>query len=959
MDNSTQKSKIVKGNIPFVLNDPNHVWEIRTGALAIFFCKIQEQENQSIRRYLFTVEAGEALFGIDSLIGWELVAVALSETELFDISISDFSNQMGEPNRQNQINLWIGHWSKHLHPQVPVDSILVDNTQYLSLGTKQALLSPKNQVLWITLRQGKGIWLDLESQKLETSRTFPLGFGFWILAETDLEVFAQLTEERADWASLQFELSQFHQNVGANVLILETQELEANYHRFKARNQQNRDLLNSALEDLVSVLHKPEEGVSVEVKGDALLAASGAVGRVAGIVIRPPSQSEDLKRLKDPLAAIARASQMRIRQVLLESGWWKRESGAMLAYYQEDNSPVALLPQGQSYILFDPKKNTKQTITQEVAETLSPLAFIFYRPLPLIVRNAVELFLFGLKGYELSAIGIIVFGVTVTLLGMVIPQATSILVNDAIPNSDRSLLSQLGLALFAAAFGQSAFQVSQGILTNRVESAADSVLQPGIWDRLLRLSPAFFRNYSSGDLLSRVLTISNIRSQISGTTLRTLLSSIFALLNLALMFVYSWQLSIIIIVIALVVFAITFISSRKIISKDRKQEELDGILSGFTIQLINGVAKLRVSMAEERAFAAWAKQQSKILKLRSGAKRIANSVTVVSETVPLITSILLFWFAILFMQMSRQSMNPVGLNAGSYLAFASAQGMFMNGITDLSNTATEILDIIPLWERARPILEAPQESDPTKADPTRLNGHILLDHITFRYREDGPLILDDVTIEAQPGEFVAIVGPSGSGKSTIFRLLLGFENPSAGTVYYDGQDLSGLNLQAVRRQFGVVLQNGRINAGSIFENITAGALVSLEEAWEGARMAGFSQDVEQMPMGMHTVISEGGTNLSGGQRQRLLIARALVLKPKIILMDEATSALDNRTQAIVTASLDRLNATRVVIAHRLSTIINADHIFVVEAGRVVQVGNFQQLISEDGLFARLAARQLE
>ena len=951
--------KIVKGNIPFVLNDPDRVWEIRTGALAIFFRKIHENETQGVRRYLFTVEDGEVLFGIDRSIGWELVAVALSETELFDIPIADFSGQMSQPDRQRQLNLWIYHWSKHLNPLIPIDPVLVDSTQYLSLSTNQTLLSSKKQILWITIRQGNGIWLDREEQRLETSQTLPIGFGLWIKAATDLEVFAQLTEERENWADLQIELTQFHQNVGVNVLVLEAQELETNYHRFEARNQQNRDLLNVALKDLVSVLHKPEERIPVDANGDALLAATGAVGRMAGIVIRPPSQSEDIKRIKDPLSAIARASQMRIRQVLLESGWWKRESGPLLAYSQEDNSPVALLPKGQSYILFDPKKNTKQTINQEIAETISPLAFTFYRPLRLIIRNAVDLFLFGLKGYELSAIGIVVFGLTVTLLGMIVPQATAILVNDAIPNSDRSLLSQLGLALFAAAFGQSAFQVSQGILTNRVESAADSVLQPGIWDRLLRLSPAFFRNYSSGDLLSRVLTISQIRSQISGATLRTLLSSIFAVLNLALMFVYSWQLSIVIIVIALVIFLITFISSRKIVAKNRKQEELGGILSGFTIQLINGVAKLRVAMAEERAFAAWAKQQSKILKLRSGAQRINNSVAVVSETIPLITSILLFWFAILFMQMSRQSQNPVGLNAGSYLAFASAQGLFMRGITDLSTTATEILEIIPLWERARPILEAPQESDPSKADPTRLNGHILLDHITFRYREDGPLILDDVTIEAQPGEFIAIVGPSGSGKSTLFRLLLGFENPSAGTVFYDGQDLSGLNLQAVRRQFGVVLQNGRINAGSIFENITAGALATLEEAWEGARMAGFSQDVEQMPMGMHTVISEGGTNLSGGQRQRLLIARALVLKPKIILMDEATSALDNRTQAIVTASLDRLNATRVVIAHRLSTIINADRIFVVDAGRVVQAGNFQQLIKEDGLFARLAARQLE
>ena len=306
-----------------------------------------------------------------------------------------------------------------------------------------------------------------------------------------------------------------------------------------------------------------------------------------------------------------------------------------------------------------------------------------------------------------------------------------------------------------------------------------------------------------------------------------------------------------------------------------------------------------------------------------------------------------------------QTKGGVGLSMGAFLAFNSAFGTFLSGVTDLSNTLTDILGIVPLWERAKPIVQGKPESDPTQTDPGRLTGRIILDHVTFRYREDGPLTLDDVSIYAEPGEFIAFVGPSGSGKSTIFRLFLGFETPLSGTVYYDGQDLTGLDIQAVRRQLGVVLQNGRINSGSMFENITCGALATLDEAWGAARMSGLAEDIEQLPMGMHTVISEGGTNLSGGQRQRLLIARAILLKPKIILMDEATSALDNRTQAIVTESLDKLNATRIVIAHRLSTIRNADRIYVIEAGRLVEAGSFEELVKRGGLFARLVARQLD
>ncbi|NEQ82144.1 MAG: ATP-binding cassette domain-containing protein, partial [Moorea sp. SIO2I5] len=322
---------------------------------------------------------------------------------------------------------------------------------------------------------------------------------------------------------------------------------------------------------------------------------------------------------------------------------------------------------------------------------------------------------------------------------------------------------------------------------------------------------------------------------------------------------------------------------------------------------------------------------------------------------PTLSQMIIFALAV---QSITKSQSGQGLSTGTFLAFNTAFGTFITGVTDLSNALINILEIGILWERTQPILEATPELDLSKADPGRLSGQLKLDHVSFRYRKDSPLILDNITIQANPGEFIALVGPSGSGKSTIIRLLLGFETSENGTIYYDGQDLSGLDISAVRRQLGVVLQNGRINSGSIFDNIASGALVTMDEAWEAAKMAGFADDIEAMPMGMHTVISEGGTNLSGGQRQRLLIARALVLKPRLLIFDEATSALDNRTQSIVSQSIDELRVTRIVIAHRLSTIRNADRIYVLEAGRVVQQGTFEELLDKEGLFANLMARQM-
>ncbi|NEP16098.1 MAG: ATP-binding cassette domain-containing protein, partial [Leptolyngbya sp. SIO4C1] len=445
-----------------------------------------------------------------------------------------------------------------------------------------------------------------------------------------------------------------------------------------------------------------------------------------------------------------------------------------------------------------------------------------------------------------------------------------------------------------------------------------------------------------------------IRRKLSGTALDAILSGAFALLNLGLLFYYSAKLAVLALLVALLVVSVTVISGAILLKKQRPLLELDGELYGLMVQLINGVSKLRIAGAEPRAFAQWAEKYRQQLRLDLSTQRIEDAVSVFNTTMPTLTAVGLFWLASTLVNL----MQDTGFSTGTFLAFSAAYAIFISGATSLSLTLINVLEVIPLWQRSQPILTAQPEINSQKADPGRLTGRICLDRVTFRYRQDGPLILDQVTVEAYPGEFIALVGPSGSGKSTVLRLLLGFETPQSGTVYYDSQDVAGLDITAVRRQLGVVLQNGRINAGSIFENISGGALIALDDAWRAAEMAGFADDVRSFPMQMHTVISEGGGNLSGGQRQRLMIARALALNPKILLLDEATSALDNRTQAIVSESLDRLEVTRIVVAHRLSTIRNADRIYVIKSGQVVQVGSFEQLANQAGVFAQLIKRQV-
>ena len=1059
----------IQSNQPFLPLNPQVILLVRSGQISIFASLVINQQPTGERHYLFDQKPGEALFSVPVFQNFGILAIALEEVELEELSLEDFSRQIAIENRGAiaLLESWLQHLEEALAQKfLPFKSKSLqknpdrENTLLLpkcslstpySFESDRSIQPPENQILWIKISQGQTTWRGFKNLVLERkSPWFPLVKGSWLtaIAPTDIKseinipflkkqgagsrkqgeigeigeknpkietslskpiqyetaiapTVIEIAPTQTAIAPTVIEIAPTHTAIAPTFESGNSEQLSASLEivhkyfcyaintylkeekktksdRFQAREKLNQQLTSSAYNKLASVL-QPQQ-ITSEQTGTPLLIVAGAIARLQKIKIKPPASSEDLNLLRDPIEAIARASQCRIRRVQLTENWWQQEHGPLLGYTSDRNSPVALLPnreKGKGYLLFDPdrlfnpnrlfnpdrlfnpNRQNPIPVTQKVARNISTLAYTFYRPLPLVVNNILSLFQFGIFGYQKDLLLIVLVGALATILGMVVPQITGTLIDLTIPNSDRLLLSQMGLALLAAAIGRSAFQLSQGIITLRVENATDVNLQLAVWDRLLKLTPAFLRQYTSGDLLNRLLAIRQIRSQLSGATQRTLLSGIFSLLNLGLMFIYSVKLALIGLGISIAAIIVTIASGILLVRKERQQENLDGEIDGLTVQLIGGVSKLRVAAAEERAFATWADKYSQKTKLTNDIQQINDAVSTFNEILPLISSILLFWFTIAFVQTAQAQGNPTNLTIGTFLAFSAAFGTFISGVTNLSNTLTDILGIVPLWERAKSLVQAPTEYDPNLNDSGRLTGRIVLERISFRYRENGPPILDNVSIQANPGEFIAVVGPSGSGKSTLFRLLLGFETPQSGTVYYDGQDLKSLDLISVRRQLGVVLQNGRVQQSSIFDNIACGALITLKEAWSAAEMAGLAADIERMPMGMHTIVSVGGSNLSGGQRQRLLIARALIKKPKIILMDEATSALDNRTQTVVTRSLERINATRIVIAHRLSTIRHADRIYVLEAGRVVQVGSFVELIELDGSFARLVARQLE
>jgi NHLM bacteriocin system ABC transporter ATP-binding protein len=471
-----------------------------------------------------------------------------------------------------------------------------------------------------------------------------------------------------------------------------------------------------------------------------------------------------------------------------------------------------------------------------------------------------------------------------------------------------------------------------------------------LWDRLLNLPAPFFREYTAGDLAARAGGIAAIRQTLSEVALSSLLALLFSLVSFALLFWYHVGLAFLAVLLFLVVVVVTGGCGWLQVRYERADHAVRGRISGLILQLVTGVSRLRVAAAEDRALTVWAGEFAQQRRLAFRARAIANNLSAFTAALPLISAALLFAAVALAVRRS--------LSLGEFLAFNAAFTQILFAAGMLSSSLTSVLQVVPLYERARPILTTLPETDVTKADPGDLGGDIEMSHVSFRYRGDGPVVLDDVSVHIRPGQFVAFVGPSGAGKSTLFRLLLGFETPASGSIYYDGEDLAGLDLQAVRRQVGVVLQHSRLLPGDILGNIVGTSLLTLEDAWEAARQAGLDRDIEQMPMGMYTIIGEGQSTLSGGQRQRLMIARAIAPRPRILFFDEATSALDNATQARVSASVAKLKATRVVVAHRLSTVMHADRIYVLDRGKVVQVGSYDELMQQGGLFADLVKRQL-
>jgi len=520
------------------------------------------------------------------------------------------------------------------------------------------------------------------------------------------------------------------------------------------------------------------------------------------------------------------------------------------------------------------------------------------------------------------------------------------------------LMAQIGASLVTAAFVRIMFEMVRGIALLRIQNRTDANLQAAVWDRLLKMPARFFRRYTAGDLATRAQGISEMHDALSSAGATALVALPTGLFNFIVMFRYNATLSLWGLGLALLALTISTALNAGQVFILRKQYTVQGKLAGLVFQIITGVAKFRIAGAEHLAFQTWATDYTRQERLSMRAGYWGVAARTFFGGYSLLTSLVIFAVVAHLTDKTLSVGENRAFTTGTFLAFNAAFGALVTSLITMGDSSLNLLQLVPLAERTKPIFDAEPEVAEDRASPGVLLGGVEIANVRFRYAEDVPPVLNNFSLSIEPAEFVALVGPSGSGKSTILRLLLGFETPESGTILFDGKDLQSLDMREVRRQIGVVLQNASLVAGDIFRNIVGESSLTLDDAWRAAEMAGLAEDIRAMPMEMHTVVSEGGAGFSGGQRQRLAIARALAHNPRLLFFDEATSALDNRTQAIVTESLEKTQATRLVIAHRLSTIIRADRIVVVRDGRVVEDGKYADLMNQRGFFYELASRQL-
>ncbi len=954
------------GNLPVTLDDPDSVWFIDQGAVNLFLVEFKDGVEQAAPQHLLRRDAGWLVPGVapdegddDEGTTLSLIAKGQPGTLLRRLPTSLLS-EVRPSELAEQTNTWLNAITETLSRfagRLPRPTALAEPGMTRALAP--CTLSVRRGVVWVSQPPpGTSLFMDVVDQSELAGTGGPhdaviaLTRTSWLTLFDEATLSGKSTEALARTGKLLPALASFH----AVALALERLNRrlamvdEANLER--ARTTSRRTAERAARQRLYNIYDRPiERDASVE--DTSLTDALHIIGRREGIDFRIPARSGPSES-PIGLVDVLDASGVRARRVRLkdEGDWWRGDSNALLAFRAEDGRPVALLPGMLGrYREVDPVSKRSVRMTAQRADALGDEAWMFYRPLPSGNVKPADLLGIALHGSAPDLARLVIAGLPGGLIKLLPAIALGFVASHVATGGNVGALYVV--AVVVAVFGLlgALLHMAQSTAMMRLEGRSASRVEAAVWDRLMRLPPSVLRRHPAGDLAMSGMTFQTLRDGVQGIVADSLLSIVFLLPVFGVIFFYDATLGAIALAFSLASLLVTVLLGLRQISPYGRMIGAARRVAGRLFQIVGGIAKLRVENAEGSAFAIWARDYREQKRAELELNALEGHSRAFGAALPFLAGGVLL-FAVISV---GERTVPVGDFLVVYIVFIT----FQSAIARLGESFGTIVAMLPAFDQMRPLLAAAPETELEGEPVEYLGGDILFDRISFRYDPDGPLVLDDVTICARAGEFVAIAGESGAGKSTLFRLALGIDRPTAGAVYYDGRDLRHLNLRQVRRRIGAVPQSVGLHPQDLWDNLVGHHDdVASEEVWTAVRIAELEAEIKSMPMGMMTMVGTSGAVLSGGESQRLTIARSVIGSPRIMLFDEATNWLDNENQAKVMRNLAALTSTRLVIAHRLSTLEQADRIYVLQAGRVVQSGSFAELMEADGVFRELVRRQI-
>ena len=953
------------GNLPVKLDDPDTVWFIDQGAVNLFLVEFRDGVDQAAPQHLLRREAGCLLPGVapnepregeDTTLS--LVAKGSTGTILKRLPASLLS-EVDPAELAEQADTWVAAVTDTLSrfaSHRPRPTALAEPGPTRS--PPPCTLSVRRGVVWVSgPPRGASLFMDLVDQTALAEESgaheavIPLTRASWLTLSDEVTLSGSSTETLARQGTLLPALESFHAAAFAVERLNRVLSVVDHANLERARTTSRHTAERTARQRLFNIYDLPiDRDVSVE--DTSLADALQVIGRREGIdfkiPVRPGSSGAPVSLVDVLDASGVRARRVRFRN---EGAWWRGDSNAMLAFRAEDGQPVALLPGWFGrYREFDPVSRRRVRMTADRAAALADEAWVFYRPLPAGNVRPADLLGFALRGSAADLARLVMAGLPGGLIKLVPALALGFVANQAAGGGGAGALYPAAVAVAGFGLLGALLHLLQSTAMTRLEGRSASRVEAAFWDRLMRLPPSILHRHPSGDLAMSGMTFQNLRDGLQGVVADGLLSILFLLPVLGVIFLYDATLGTVALAFSLVSLLITVVLGLRRIPPCGRMIRAARRVSGRLFQIVGGIGKLRVENAEASAFAVWARDYREQKRAELEMDALEGHSRAFRDALPFLAAgVLLAVVAV------GDGDLPVGDFLVVYLVFIA----FQYAIARLGESLGTVASMLSAFDQMRPLLAAVPETEVEGAPVEYLGGDILFDRVSYRYDPDGPLVLDDVTIHARPGEFVAIAGESGAGKSTLFRLALGFDRPTAGAVYYDGRDLRHLNLKQVRRRIGAVPQSVGLHPLDLWDNLVGHqGQVASDEVWAAVRVADIEKEIRAMPMGMMTMVGASGNVLSGGESQRVTIARSVIGNPRIMLFDEATNWLDNESQARVMRNLTALTSTRVVIAHRLSTLQQADRIYVLQAGRIVQSGSFDELMEGDGVFRELVRRQV-